>query len=181
MHYFKECPVDGSGRNGSKWKTYNWGYSKDDLIEMFTKHLYNKHRMSGKIAESAIALAEYCTYTEDPPHSQPPAPRFNCCHRRPPRSLRRRSSKKIQRKDNAKDEPPRSSADDSGAVEATVEQDLVSVAAVRGATDAMHTAVEHAESMGSAIRRLCVALEDAGNTFKSATAVLTTLIDKPHD
>ena len=137
VHYFTECPVDGSCGKGSKWKKYNWGYGKDDLIEMFTKHLYNKHRMSGKIAESAIARAEYCTYTEDPPHSPPPAPRFNCCHRRPPRSLRWRSSKKIQRKDNAKDEPPRSSADDSGAVEATVELGLVSVAAVRHATHAI--------------------------------------------
>ena len=55
------------------------------------------------------------------------------------------------------------------------------MAAVRDATDAMQTAVENAESMSSAIRMLCVTMEEAGNKFESAAAALTTLIDKPHD
>ena len=45
----------------------------------------------------------------------------------------------------------------------------------------MQTALHNAEIMSSAIRMLCVTMEDAGNKFKSATAALTTLIDKPHD
>ena len=55
------------------------------------------------------------------------------------------------------------------------------MAAVRDATDAMQTAVENAESMSSAIRMLCVTLEDAANKLNSATAALSTLIDKPGD
>ena len=120
VHYFKECPVDGSGCKGSKWKKYNWGYSKDDLMERFKEHLYNKHRISGSIAESAIARAEYCTYTEDPPHSPPPAPA--AAQLLPPpnpkKSLseKQEASAKMMMKAEAADEPPTPSAEAGEAI-----------------------------------------------------------------
>ena len=57
----------------------------------------------------------------------------------------------------------------------------VSKAAIRHATEAMQMAVDNADHMGAACRALCVTMDDTVNKLKSATAALTTLIDRQED
>ena len=63
VHYIKECPVNPKGCKGHTWNKQNWGYSKEDLIERFKEHLYNKHGVTGEVViQIAIDLAEFDSY-----------------------------------------------------------------------------------------------------------------------
>ena len=60
VHYIKKCPADPDGCKGHSW---NWSYSKEDLIERFKEHLYNKHGVTGEVViQIAIDLAEFDSY-----------------------------------------------------------------------------------------------------------------------
>ena len=136
---------------------------------MFKEHLVKTHGITCRdLVQKTYEQLEYDSYTEpveEPPEPSPPPPPVE-------RSPGEASSSAKGRKAQAPAEPP--AEEPLNWVESRWRQ-------LRMPRQLCRWVIDNVENLGAACRTLGVTINDAANKLNSATAALSTLIDKPGD